>query len=515
MDNMALTLKGGWKKENTEIVLLFVISAFFVYFTPPALSRIYFFIILLLAFRSSKPYFWIAFIFILMNEPAGFFAGSTSDDMQRVPVFSFGRGASFSVFDLFLFGYSVKALMKPRAVVFYKTGVDVLLYFAVILFFFSLTLGMSIVAFVALFRSFVLPFAFFLLVGRLIRNTYEFESMVKLLLPFMLLAIVGQVHAIYFGKFLTTYFKEGADTIAATGLALSETKEGVARAFDSGVLTILAFIFGGFYLIWRPQGFSRIWLVIVMYIGFIICFTSATRGIFITFSMIVLSLFYFLSKSSLLRAKDITSVVIVIVVALLGFNLLKSDSVLSVQLSNAGDRIGTIGTLIGERDKSTYEGSNARQEERIPRLMKYIKDSPLIGYGFSDKAREYSDGHVGFHNMAIEGGILEIAVFLYFIFMTIMRVRGITSGFRLGNKKNALRFLAYTLIAILFVHATSSQYFGYVLGFLSYHRWFMLALIFTGMNLYYYQLRREIIDYDKIKSNENNHPLRRNGYKAS
>jgi hypothetical protein len=515
MDNVALTLKGGWKKENTEIVLLFVISAFFVYFTPPALSRIYFFLVLLLAFRSSKPYFWIAFIFILMNEPAGFFAGSTSDDIQRVPVFSFGKGASFSVFDLFLFGYSVKAFLKPRNVVFYKTGVDVLLYFAVILFFFSLTLGMSIVSFVALFRSFVLPFAFFLLVGRLIRNTFEFESMMKLLLPFMLLAIVGQVHAIYFGKYLTTYFKEGADTIAATGLALSETKEGVARAFDSGVLTILAFIYGGFYLIWRPQGFSRIWLVLVMYIGFIICFSSATRGIFLTFSIILLSLFYFLSKSSLLRAKDITSVVLVVAVALIGFSLLKTDSVLSVQLNSASDRISTLGIFIGEKDRSTYEGSNARQDIRIPAMMKNIKESPLIGYGFSDKAREYSDGHVGFHNMAIEGGILEVAVFLYFIFMTIFRVRRISSGFRLGNKKNALRFLAYTLLALMVVHGTSSQYFGYVLGFQSYHRWYMLALVFCGVNLYYYQLQHELIVFDKNKTNENNHPMRRNGYKAS
>ncbi len=216
-----------------------------------------------------------------------------------------------------------------------------------------------------------------------------------------------------------------------------------------------------------------------------------------------------------MRAKDITSVVIVVVVALVGFNLMKSDSVLSVQLNSASDRISTIGIFFGEKDRSTYEGSNARQDVRIPKMMKNIKESPLIGYGFSDKAREYSDGHVGFHNMVIEGGIIELFVFMYFIFMTIMRVRGITSGFRLGNKKNALRFLSYTLIAILVVHGTSSQYFGYVLGFLSYHRWYMLALIFCGMNLYYYQLRQEIFEYDKTKSNENNHPLRRNGYKAS
>ncbi len=36
----------------------------------------------------------------------------------------------------------------------------------------------------------------------------------------MILAIIGQIHAIYFGKYITTYFKEGSDTIAATGLAL-------------------------------------------------------------------------------------------------------------------------------------------------------------------------------------------------------------------------------------------------------------------------------------------------------
>ncbi len=76
-------------------------------------------------------------------------------------------------------------------------------------------------------------------------------------------------------------------------------------------------------------------------------------------------------------------------------------------------------------------------------------------------------------------------------------------------------FFPIHLLPFLWSMATSSQYFGYVLGFHSYHRWYMLALIFCGMNLYYYQLQQEIFEYDKTKSNENNHPLRRNGHKAS
>lgn len=498
MENELMYTKSGWLRENTEMVILFIVSAVFVYFLPPAIARIYYAVLLLLAFRSNKPYFWIAFIFLLYNEPAGIFSGSTANDLQRVPFFSFGKGASITVFDIFLFGYAIKALIKPKQVIFFKSGATVLAAYAVVLFFFSLTLGMSPFSFVALGRLFVLPFLFFLLVPRLIRNRTEFESMIKLVLPFMILAIIGQVHEIYFGKYLTAYFKEGADTIASTGIAMSEAKEGVARVYDSEFLTLLSFIICGFFLILHPRNFNRLWLVSVMFMGFIICFSSATRGIFITFSLITINLFYFLSKSSLLRAKDVTSIVLVLVIALVGFNLLKQSEVLSTQLTNASDRLSSIGSYFGEKDTRSNETGNLRLEVRIPNLMKHIKESPILGFGFSDKANEYSDGHVGFHNQMLEGGVMELLVFLYFFVNVISKVRGLTSGFKFSNEKHGLRFYVYTLIAILVVHGTASQHFGYILGFQSSQRWFMFGLFFCGLNIYYAELKQKITNENII-----------------
>lgn len=497
MDAVQYSTKPAWAREITEMILLVLVSAIFVYFLSPAITRIYFALLLVLAFRSEKPYFWIAFMFILINEPAGLFRGSTADDLQRVPLFTFGKGASIAVYDIFFVGYIIKALTKIRQPVFFRSSLNVLTFFAVVLFFYSFIAGTSIKTMIIIIRSFVLPFTFFLVAHRLINNKEDFERLIKLLLPFILLALLGQIHEIYFGTYITTYVKHGEKVIAGTGVGLSDDAEAVSRAFDSDLLATILFILGGYLLISNTKNFKRLWVVIVMYIDFFICFTSATRGIFITYSIIVINLFYFLSKSSLLRARQITSMFVIMLVALGGLQLLKQNDVLSKQLNNATERLSSIGNYL-DQNSSVSDRENKRVDERIPKLMKHIKESPIIGFGFTDKALEYADGHVGFHNQMIEGGILEVLVFLYFIFSVIMKVRRFTTGFRYGIQKNALRFFAYALLALLVVHGTSSQFFGFNIGFLPMQRWFMFTIFFVGLNVYYQDLKN-IMNYDYLK----------------
>ncbi|MBK7215219.1 MAG: O-antigen ligase family protein [Bacteroidales bacterium] len=315
--------------------------------------------------------------------------------------------------------------------------------------------------------------------------------------------MLGQIHEIYFGTYIARYVKHGGNVIAGTGIGLADNAEAVSRAFDSDLLATILFILGGYLLISNTTNFKRLWIVIVMYIDFFICFTSATRGIFITYSIIVINLFYFLSKSSLLRARQITSMFVILLVALGGLQLLKQNDILSKQLSNATERLSSIGNYL-DKDSNVAERENKRVDERIPKLMKHIKDSPIIGYGFTDEALEYADGHVGFHNQMIEGGILEVLIFLYFIFSVIMKVRRFTTGFRHGIQKNALRFYAYALLALLVVHGTSSQFFGFNIGFLPMQRWFMFTIFFVGLNVYYQDLRntmnQEYIKQEKEKA---------------
>ncbi|MBK7215218.1 MAG: hypothetical protein IPH88_18400 [Bacteroidales bacterium] len=184
MDAVQYSTKPAWSREITEIIALVLVSAVFVYFLSPAITRIYFAIILLLAFRSDKPYFWIAFMFILINEPAGLFRGSTADDLQRVPLFTFGKGASISVYDIFFVGYIIKALTKVRQPIFFKSSLNVLTFFAIVLFFYSFIAGTSVKAMITITRAFIFPFSFFLVAHRLVYTKEAFERLIKLLLPF-------------------------------------------------------------------------------------------------------------------------------------------------------------------------------------------------------------------------------------------------------------------------------------------------------------------------------------------
>jgi hypothetical protein len=170
---------------------------------------------------------------------------------------------------------------------------------------------------------------------------------------------------------------------------------------------------------------------------------------------------------------------------------IKSNQVMSIQLERSSERLTSVEYLITGRGKSRIE--NPRLEQRIPLLIKKFKESPIIGWGFSEEGIKAQDGHVGFHNMLREGGVFEMVVFLFWFFqiakfpISLSNKRGISI-----NEKFALLFMSIVLLALMIKHATSSQLFGYLVEFDAIQKWFMISVMLTGFNVFYWQIKSDM-----------------------
>jgi len=488
-------------KENYQFFALFILSVFFVYYTSPVISRIFFLIILIQYLRSKQNYFWIAFAFVLLNCPGGFFIGSLSSDTQRLPLYSFGAGFSFSFFDLFFILSVIKVITgrKRSSGYYFKDSLFPLVFYGIFLLIGSLILGMSLYGTIQFGRSALFPILFFLITPFLISDYGSFIKLVKLILPFIVLSAIGQIYEISYGHYLISIIKSGDSTIASTGAALAEGSEEVARIFDAEFLNTLSIIICSFLLIRGDKNFKPLYLMVLIFLNFIVCFTSATRGPFMTFTVILIIgiLLFFLSARK--NSGSLKYILFLSIVIISGTLLIQLSPVLSTQVERASERFGTLGILFG--GDVSIGNENDRTAYRIPRLMRKFHESPVIGWGFSDEGMEYQDGHVGFHNMLREGGILELVVFTIFFLQVAGKLWILSKRHGiLPSERNSLLFAAVAFLSLMIEHSSSSQMFGYFIGFTAIQKWFFFSILLGSYNIYYKQTEQNIINrLKKIK----------------
>ena len=170
-----------------------------------------------------------------------------------------------------------------------------------------------------------------------------------------------------------------------------------------------------------------------------------------------------------------------------------SSQVLTTQIERSSERYGSIEYVLKGDVKNAQ--ADERVERRIPRLIEKFKESPIIGWGFSDESLGFADGHVGFHNMLREGGILEMIIFVFLFFQISSKLwnmskrRGVFS-----NERNSLKYASFAFLSLMITHGATSQLFGYFLGFNALEKWFMVSLILVGFNVFYQQINRDISD---------------------
>jgi hypothetical protein len=455
------------KADLAQFILLFALSVFIVYFTPYAVNQFYFLVLLLLFWNSKKDFFWIAFMFVLYDQPCGFFSGGLKSDFQRLPIYSIFAGLSLSVHDVFYLLALVKALAKGRKSKFILGKMlSMLLAYFCFSYIISILLGMDYKTHVQAMRS-LIPLTMFFFIPLLLRKKEDYFSLFALLFPIMFFVLAGQFYHILFGTPLVSILKKDAALITGHIVEIS-TYEGVIRAIDSPYLNIFCLIGASFLAIKKTSHINKLYYYSIISICLVSMFLSATRGWIIAYAVMMVIYFFFVDRSIS------NSFVRIGVLGAFTFLILFTNPVITRQSERVVDRVMTMKNLV-EGDV-TAGGTLTRIDEHSPRVMKKFWESPVIGFGISDEAYKYADEHVGNQSQLLEMGIVGFLIFIIFILRFMKLIVKVESSLsRQNSYKKSLYVFIVGFIGLFIIHSSSTQIFGYIL---SQEKIFLVSLFF-------------------------------------
>ncbi|MBN1187233.1 MAG: hypothetical protein JXB49_33450 [Bacteroidales bacterium] len=471
-----LKLKILFQSDLVAFVLLFLVAAFFVYFLPVFFARIFFFLLLLLFWRSKKNYFWFAFVFILIEQPAGFFSGGLAEDMQRLPLYTIISGVSLTVDDLFIIAALMKALVKgKRRRLFFNKPLQWLFVYLILILFFSFLFGMNNEGIVRTLR--VLSFwTLFISLPYLLENKDEMIKFCALLFPFIFLVFAGQLYELINGVPIIGVVKPIDPVNYTYSITQTDNIYSVARFISAPYLNLFCFISSLFIVFSRNiVGLSKLYLLTVATLCFLSIVLSATRGWFLAYTITILLIFITAS------AKPLKIAGWVIFPLLLFFALYSITPAFKIQINNAMVRISTLEGLA--QGDITLGGTQQRTTIRSARVMEAFYKNPVTGWGFSYQGNH--DGHVGNQNLLQSTGFIGYSLFLYFWLSYIYSLLLVKRRILHGNPyKMSLVVLLYGFIGIFVIHSTSSQMFGYDPQFSAVNKIFFLVGFFVFSDIF-------------------------------
>jgi len=438
-------------KEHLKLLALVVLAFVLIYFVPQGFNKVIFLIFPVLFLKSKKNYLWIAFLFVLLEQPGGLFFGGTVDDPFRLPLYNISAGISFSFEQIMILIALYKAVsMHQKFNPFFKKPLFYLFIYFILLVFLSIFMGMSFANYRMLFRN-VVNLTLFYSIFFLMRDKEDWKMFFTVIFPFVFFALLFQIFSLINGYQLIHLFRPG---ILSTQGVVGKVSQGFTdRPIEMVHFALISFIASLFYLSTDKKYFNRSFLITVNTISFVTIFLTATRTWVI--SMIFAYLLYVISSP-----KQIGRQILRFGLAIFLIFTLASFSIIDNQFGSAFDRIMTL-ELFAKGD-ITAGGTAQRFDRRAPKVIAaFEKGNMLFGSGFSDHYYKYADSHVGFHNFLFNAGI--IGSFLLLLFILIYFNRIISLFLMLKDKniyKKSILIFAIAITAILILQS-STQFIGY------------------------------------------------------
>lgn len=463
-------MKRIWSLDNTKMAVLLFIT-FMVVYVQPLLSYPLFLVLFILAYKSEKSYFWFAFLFILLEAPGGLFSATVRGEIHRLPLFSLGPGMSFSIFEMFMFVFLVKVIKMRNTnqnTNPFKTDQIVLAGVIIIYLFVGIIIGISGRNMILTLRG-LLSWSWIVIFVTLLNDKEDVRRLCQLLFPIVFLALASQIYTYVTGYFVDDMLRQAdAHRYAAR---LDETTQFAVRALNSPYILLVCFGMTIYYIMRDDRSFPNYYLYAVLFVSYFTVFLSATRGWIIAFTIMLLFAMIAQGGGTFTKAFGIFFMSIIIL-----YFLMIQFPFLERQIELSWDRMQSIERL-AEGDVSAG-GTLQRFDRRGPWVMSLFKESPLIGFGFSDEFRENSDEHVGHHSLLLNVGILGyILVMGYFfrwiIYFHLIPGRLTNEGFSKGKGYQAFGIL---LIGIFIIHSSSTQFIGFYFHHL--YKYFVYAFLF-------------------------------------
>lgn len=465
-----------FQTDVSRIIILFLFSAFVIYFLQPFLARVYFILLVFGFWYSKKDYFWFAFIFLLIEQPAGFFSGGTASDLQRLPLYTVASGVSFAFYEIFILVAFLKALVKGKKTkLFFDKPLKWLFIYLILLLVFSFLFGMNEEGIVRTSRILVF-WTLFISFPYLLKSTDELLRFCTLLFPFIFLVFAGQIYELINGVPIIGLFKSVEPDKVGYSLKETENIFSVARFISAPFLNLFCFISSLFIINSRINiSLHKFYLYAVSTICYLSVLFSATRGWFLAYTI---TAFLFFITSSVNPVRIATRILVPL---LIFFALYSFMPAFKIQINNAMVRINTLeGFIHGD---ITLGGTQKRTTVRSVQVMNAFYKNPLTGWGFSYNGNH--DGHVGNQNLLQSTGLIGFFLFFYFWLFYIYGLLKVKRRIKQSNPyKNSLLVLIYGFVGIFVIHSTSTQMFGYDPQFTAINKILFLVVFFVFSDIF-------------------------------
>lgn len=401
--------------------------------------------IILYIYQSRDNLFWLVWYFALINAPGGLFeSASIGNLLYGLPIYRLGSGVAIGFGDLILMAFTLKAIRIRRPNFFiYKRQVWLIMSLGLLYFVISFAQGISPQNMIVTVRA-LSSWAWLLLLPIFVSQPDDLVRLYRLLVPVVIMSFAAVIHTYITGNYIG-FVLAGRQNL----VKVIASDESLARVNTSIAILFVALVLSLYYLSKKKTVLSQNVLISVAVIVSSLVFLSGTRGWSIGLLVLFIS-FFFISGFGFFK-QLVRVLVILAIFFTITVNVFPG---ITSQASLAFSRLLTVESLL-EGDV-TAGGTLSRIDIRTPIVMGAWKESPLIGWAFSNTYYSSLDYHVGHANNLLNLGILGFIPFnLLYLYMILMAIRGGRRKRFVTPGQNSYLVLVFALIALYVVHSTS------------------------------------------------------------
>jgi hypothetical protein len=435
------------QKDFIHFFALYIFTVGAVYFLPSTLTSLYFYVLLALFFRSSKNYFWFAFVLVVENSPGRLF--SVNSDSYSLAILSIAGLRELYLQELFVFVAIIKFFVIGKyEKLFINNNLKIIGLYTIFLLVLGHYLGVDIFSSLRSFRM-LLPFSLLIIIPIFFKRTDDYTRFYSLIFPMIIFVFLVQLFEIMILN------KPIANLLGESNILIYGE---FARLFYSPWLLLAGFIGAMFFLSTDKSSFSIAYLEMILII-IILSFTlSATRGYVIS-TVFMYLLFLIFIKNINVKYLALISILLIFILS----SIVISPSV-SRTFEYAINRISTLESIV--QGDLTAEGTLSRITDRSPRVLDKFSERPLTGFGFSNEYSDYADVHVGNETLLLKGGI--IGYFFMLLLMFNFNIKLFKRNVILTNAnpyKKSLYIFIIGFIGFFIIHSSSGYIFNYGIDF--------------------------------------------------
>lgn len=437
--NTKLDFAYPWKNFYFLYGTFFLIIGIF-YFLPLPFRYLTMFVLLWLFALSKRNYWWLAFYFIISIGVWGLFTEGTRDASTGFPLISFGRGFSFSFKQAFLFVALFKVVYFKRTFTSYfkKPFIAIFWYFAFLVFL-ALLMGTSLGVVIDDLKKAVM-WGSVIVFPALIKEEAEVFRLIYLILPVVLFVFVDGLY------FLFT----GGHSIAELFNSLHDVRSVEVLRFQlhgwHGVL--LGFIIS--LALAQIHKSKQFFLYSIAGMAFFVELISGTRSWFIIFLIIAA---YTLLKGEKMRTMSIVGGFVMVI----ALYIVPMTNTSMTVFEGTTERILSV-FEINQAGSASNKQIEAKLTQRLPQQLKYIKQNPITGWGFTEKKGDMDVGVIG---QLVEMGLIGFFLFIWLWWRYLSLTRSVSKNKYIPKEyRLLLRVFWIGMIGLLISHFTTNQIFG-------------------------------------------------------